>query len=832
MHNESGEKLASPVEVTSDQVNDRPSGPTVSGSANNLPAEVMRLSDLLRATSRWLCQNSTEAAKAALLGLTFGYVSNVVMMAVVYDGYRKTAGGFATGQNSLIDGSLLWMILSTVIFTLYGYRKSVGRERFYKALQDFPSAVDKLFGADGANARSHLLWGAGVTFVGSHFVSPALGLTVGMAMAASATSLIGRIVAGILFRAWSEVMNRVNPGKKNPLDTPLAMTICLMGSCAAFILAFLVKDFGVKIILALACFALALLRGKAKGQGSGLMCLGAFLFLGLLREVFGPMAASADDGGYWENGGLIPWIMSGGIMNVLVWSIPGGAASGFGAVVGTGLGNVLGANPGQEEEATPQTAAEGSSPSDSEKQAAAEQIQSDMDYHRKEMEAWKAKLGSTTDPKARDEMTRRVLYHDHMFSDCKDKLAGLSGDGIVHHSRTALDAFDQQMMSEQSRQMAEDYRQKLDDIKNQAIIQSAVNQARMEKFDELIAQARNFSSAERQRLEELVNRVARKDKFGVPHGDLGLIESYLNNQQKLGKGYGWFDGAYDTTTGGLKGTGSGVLNVVTLGFSDVIGKNAGTGKLSDKIMEHGVNLVTFGGYEGYKKGGVWGIPTGIGKTLLPIDEAGVVFGIGHGATWDQRIGAAGAGMLKLITLGKVTGKYLSSRPITQAEINSTKYGYHFTTPENAASIMQSGFETRLPGTKSGISGAISKGARGFKDLFVENEPAKAGYMWGTSKPGAGRVGDINYKQPPVVIDLSKVNPKDLMVRPSDGAIVFVGDKIPPSALSRPANWSQVPLSPTPLTGNPLANLPRAVPYTAGSVPADESFKEIYKEELR
>lgn len=329
---------------------------------------------------------------------------------------------------------------------------------------------------------------------------------------------------------------------------------------------------------------------------------------------------------------------------------------------------------------------------------------------------------------------------------------------------------------------------------------------------------------------------ARLELHPEPVGGLELRQGGRNPESPvynpLGRDRSFLQELRTGEKGGVVGGSVAVLNFLTLGFSDVIGRNAGTDKLTDKLVEHGANLLTLGGYEGYKEGGMSGIPAAIAKTVLPIEEACVVAGVGHDSTWDQRMLAAGLGSLKLASLGKMTGKYVSSHPITQAQIDSIKYGYHFTTKENAAKIMQSGFESRLPGTKGGAAGAISNIARGIKDLFVDNEPEKAGYMWGTTRPGAGRFGDIDYKQPPLVIDLSKVNPRDLMVRPPDGAIVFVGDKIPPSALSSPANWSEVPLSPTPLTGNPLANLRGALPYTGGIALADQSFNEIDENGLR
>ncbi|MBY0548865.1 MAG: hypothetical protein K2W95_16455, partial [Candidatus Obscuribacterales bacterium] len=303
--------------------------------------------DLTRDLLTWLGRNSFEAARSACIGAAFGYGCNIVLMAVVYDGFRKTSGGFVTGQNSLIDGTLLWTIASTVIFTLYGYRKSVGKERFNKLLKDFPSTLGQLVQKDGEQSRSHLLWGAGVTFVTSEFVSPALGATVAVTMAVSAPTLIGRFFTGFLLRVWSTIMSKLAPGKKNPIETAMSMTVAILGSCAAFLVAFFVKDAIAKFIFALLCLFFASRAGKGPTPSAKVLII---VFSALaLRDVVAPWIALADDGGYWENGGgLMPWLSRGGLTDLAGWSVPGGIAGGVGGAIGSALGNVLGTYPEDE----------------------------------------------------------------------------------------------------------------------------------------------------------------------------------------------------------------------------------------------------------------------------------------------------------------------------------------------------------------------------------------------------------------------------------------------------------------------------------------------------
>lgn len=528
------------------------------------------------------------------------------------------------------------------------------------------------------------------------------------------------------------------------------------------------------------------------------------MLLGLAFVLIEP--SLAHNGGWAENGGITGYFFDPNSWLLIPVTVVSGPFGGFGWILGGDVGDVLGGSG-----APP---AGGLTP---DQQDALNRIKNDEDYHRKEADAWRRKLGETKDPASRSEIERRILYHDHMVSDCHDQEKAVTGDGIVHHTPTQLDGLNKEMMAQQGRDQAQNLRDKLDDIARQT--QSNID--RRDQYEKLMGELAKVPPEKRDLAERLVKAAAQVDSNGVPQGDLGKIERFINNQQKPDQGYGFWQGIWDTTRDTVTGTGNGVLNVVTLGYSGVLQDPKGS------VAGHTANLVTFGFYEGYQKGGVTGGLEGVGNTVLPIKEVGVLMP-GSGATWDERAGALGSGILKVITLGKAGGKMISSRPMTAAEIANTKYGYHFTTPQNKQGIMQSGFTTRPAGSHGGASGVVSTIAGKYKKAFVDNEPSKAGYMWGTSKPGGGRVGDLDYKQPPVVIDLSKVDPSKMMVRPSDGAIIFTGDKIPTSALSAPTSWSGVPTSPTPLTGRPLANLPQAAPWAAGSRASGEAFEQIEK----
>ncbi|WP_237269955.1 hypothetical protein [Synechocystis sp. CACIAM 05] len=372
------------------------------------------------------------------------------------------------------------------------------------------------------------------------------------------------------------------------------------------------------------------------------------------------------------------------------------------------------------------------------------------------------------------------------------------------------------------------------DVQSQALatLQAKQKQERSlrDTYEKLLEQVQDSDIKNKDKIEQLVKKAARLDDKGIPQGNLQYIQRFISHQQQPNADYGTFDQIWDVTKGTLTGTGKGVLNVVSLGFSGVVEEHYDKGDLLSSLSGHTANLVTFGGYKGYQEGGLSGAGYGIIKTLVPIEEFGTVFL--ENTSWDQKAGAIGSGILKFITLGKAGGKLISSRPITPKEIGNIKYGYHFTDPKNTIGILKSGLEARAPGSHGTFSNIVSKIARPLKNCFVDNEPPKAAYMFGSSKPGLGRLGDIDCKNPPIVIDLSKIDPKNLMVRPSDGAIVFTGKNIPPSALSAPSQWSQVPISSTPLQAQPLANLPQALTqggrglYTNNA--AQQAFQDLYK----
>lgn len=140
-----------------------------------------------------------------LIGAAFGYVANVWLMAVKYEGSDVPAGSAATGQSNLISGGLFWGIASTVIFGIGGYWKSVGTQRFFQDIRGLPAAIGSIFRQDGNAARVHLLWGAAASLVASQVISPATGAMMAVGLLATVPSLLGRFISTFVFRIWSTV---------------------------------------------------------------------------------------------------------------------------------------------------------------------------------------------------------------------------------------------------------------------------------------------------------------------------------------------------------------------------------------------------------------------------------------------------------------------------------------------------------------------------------------------------------------------------------------------------------------------------------------------------
>lgn len=195
---------------------------------------------LIKAAFGWLFSNAFEAITATLIGAVFGFLVNFCMLAFYFDGHRKVGNGIVVGSVNVINGSLIWFVLSTVIFSLYGYYRAAGKERFWKEIGQLPTCLLQIVTVDGGAARSHLLWGAGISLLGTQFISPALSGAVGLALVTSVPTILGRIISNFLFRVWSFIVGLVKPGRDLAAIGPMTMLVGIIGSAGALAIGFLV----------------------------------------------------------------------------------------------------------------------------------------------------------------------------------------------------------------------------------------------------------------------------------------------------------------------------------------------------------------------------------------------------------------------------------------------------------------------------------------------------------------------------------------------------------------------------------------------------------------
>ncbi|MEI6204335.1 MAG: hypothetical protein WCP68_20500, partial [Enhydrobacter sp.] len=150
---------------------------------------------LWKAVLHWIGTNFWKSLTAAIVSGAVGYVANLVLMLIVYNGFHKTGNGPATGQGNLINGSLIWGLGSTVFFGLVGYRRAVGGERFWHDIRGLPALAQKLLHKDGRLAHVHLLWGAGLALLTILFVSPRLGAILAVGLFASLVVIQMKVMA-------------------------------------------------------------------------------------------------------------------------------------------------------------------------------------------------------------------------------------------------------------------------------------------------------------------------------------------------------------------------------------------------------------------------------------------------------------------------------------------------------------------------------------------------------------------------------------------------------------------------------------------------------------
>src|SRR6266481_4275294 len=181
------------------------------------------------AVIKWVKNNLKQAVFNASIAGAVGYVINVFLTLIVYNGYKKIGDGPATGEGTLLSGSLVWAIGSAVVFGLIGYWRAVGTARFLQDVGSIPTNIGSLFRQDGHGARIHLLWGATLGLLSIQLISPWLSAVFALSFFVLLPSLIGRIVSSFLLGVWSQLMRQFAPTKNIQLGGAMTMAVGLLG---------------------------------------------------------------------------------------------------------------------------------------------------------------------------------------------------------------------------------------------------------------------------------------------------------------------------------------------------------------------------------------------------------------------------------------------------------------------------------------------------------------------------------------------------------------------------------------------------------------------------
>ncbi|MGW6919418.1 hypothetical protein ACWGB8_37230, partial [Kitasatospora sp. NPDC054939] len=283
---------------------------------------------------------------SALIGGVFGYVGNAWLMAVRYEGTNVPSGSPVTSDGTFVQGALFWGLCSTVIFGVAGYWRAMGTRAFLTGVRGVPTALTGLVRGDRA-AYVHLLWGAAISMIAATVVSPSLGAMLAIGLLTVIPGVLGSVISSAIHHLWSVLVQRIAPTRRHKVGGVTGMTVGLLGSAAALLLAFLLPSLWLKLALA-GLFALAaVLIGVFGRPPSAGVAVAVVLLLGtavgfvLLAQA---PPASADDAGWAECKEMgVPWLECTGIGKLLANSAVGAAVAAAGAIIGTWLGQAAAA---------------------------------------------------------------------------------------------------------------------------------------------------------------------------------------------------------------------------------------------------------------------------------------------------------------------------------------------------------------------------------------------------------------------------------------------------------------------------------------------------------
>ena len=293
----------------------------------------------------WARSRLTQTLIMSAIALVVGWLVNVYLMAIRYEGFLVPAGAPTPGRSNLVSGSLYWVIASSIVFGVIGYRMSVGKERFWSEIRSIPDQIGSAFRLDGERNLVHLLLGFAVSMLIIQIVSPSLSGTLAVGVLVFFPTPLRGLLVGFLVRAIRFLLSKVSP-ESTGRATLLATTVGLIGGAAAMTVGYLVASRNLRLTLAIGAAIAAIVVGKTRRSVGA-----ATLLLLVPLLVLAAAPALADDGGWAESGSsLTSWLAAGGAGEIMgramfaALAAAGGAAAGF--AFGGGAGGASGSGEG------------------------------------------------------------------------------------------------------------------------------------------------------------------------------------------------------------------------------------------------------------------------------------------------------------------------------------------------------------------------------------------------------------------------------------------------------------------------------------------------------
>lgn len=283
----------------------------------------------------WIKSSAERVIVYAVIGFAVGWVFNVVVMAVGYDGYGKVPkGGPATGAGNGVGGSVFCFGATAIIAGLVAHRRRVGGEQFWSDVRGFPGTVTALTRQDASGAGVHALWGfAGFMLVIS-LIGPWLVGIVAVGFLVGVVGYFRPLVTGVLMITWQWVGSKVRP-QGVPAPAPPLMVVAGLGGLAAVAVGLVLPDQASRALVGIAAGVAAFVLGRRQVSAPAAAALVLAVVAVALALRYLP--ALAADGGYFECDGNL--LNCPGLDQDGIHAIPGAVATGAGAVAGGATGH-------------------------------------------------------------------------------------------------------------------------------------------------------------------------------------------------------------------------------------------------------------------------------------------------------------------------------------------------------------------------------------------------------------------------------------------------------------------------------------------------------------